>query len=55
MPGRWTLTATGSPLWRAARWTCPIDAAANDAGAKERKTTSGSSPSSWRMMSRTSA
>ena len=30
MPGRWTLTATRSPLWRTARWTWPIDAAAND-------------------------
>ena len=32
MPGRWTLTATDSPLWRTARWTWPIEAAANDSG-----------------------
>ena len=55
IPGRWILTATGSPLWRTARWTWPIDAAANDSGANELKTASGTSPSSCRTISRTSA
>ena len=35
MPGRWTLTATRSPLWRTARWTWPIDAAANETGSND--------------------
>ena len=41
MPGRWTLTATGSPLCRTARWTWPIEAAANDSWLNDRKTVSG--------------
>ena len=44
MPGRWTLTATGSPLCRTARWTWPIDAAANDSWLNDRKIVSGSAP-----------
>ena len=48
MPGRWTLTATGSPLCRTARWTWPIDAAANDSWLNDRKIVSGSAPSSSR-------
>ena len=55
MPGRWTLTATGSPLCSTARWTWPIDAAANDSCLNDRKTGSGSAPSSCRMISRTSS
>ena len=35
MRGRWTLTATCSPLCAIARWTWPIDAAANDSCATE--------------------
>ena len=50
MPGRWTLTATGSPLCRTARWTWPIEAAANEAWLNERKTVSGSAPSSSVMI-----
>ena len=38
MCGRWTLTATTSPLWRVARWTWPIDAAANDCRSNVAKT-----------------
>ena len=37
IPGRWTLTATASPLWRTARWTWPIEAAANDSWLNDRK------------------
>ena len=44
MPGRWTLTATGSPLCRTARWTWPIEAAANDSWLNDRKIVSGSAP-----------
>ncbi len=55
MPGRWTFTATGSPLCRTARWTWPIDAAANDSWLNDRKTVSGSAPSSAVMIERTSA
>ena len=55
IPGRWTFTATASPLWRTARWTWPIDAAANDSWLNDRKMTSGSAPSSWRTISRTSS
>ena len=44
MPGRWTLTATGSPLCRTARWTWPIEAAANDSWLNDWKTVSGSPP-----------
>ena len=47
MPGRWTFTATGSPLCRTARWTWPIEAAANDSWLNDWKTVSGSAPSSW--------
>ncbi len=28
MPGYWTLTATSTPSWVVARWTCPMEAAA---------------------------
>ena len=42
MPGRWTFTATASPLWRTARWTWPIEAAANDSWLNDRKMISGS-------------
>ena len=55
IPGRWTLTATGSPLCSTARWTCPIEAAANEACSNDWNTTSGSSPSSARTIWRTSA
>ena len=55
MRGRWTLTATRSPLRSVARWTCPIDAEANEAASNEANTTSGSAPSSWRMIARTSS
>ena len=48
IPGRWTFTATASPLCRTARWTWPIDAAANDSWLNDRKTVSGSAPSSSR-------
>ena len=37
MCGRWTLTATRSPLCRIARWTWPIDAAANDCRSNDRE------------------
>ncbi len=53
MPGRWTLTATCSPLGNTARWTWPIDAAANDSALNDWKTISGSPPSSLRMIPRT--
>ena len=46
MCGRWTLTATSSPLCSVARWTWPIDAAANDWCSNVANTTSGSAPSS---------
>ena len=55
IPGRWTLTATGSPLCRTARWTWPIEAAANDSWLNDRKMISGSAPSSWKMIARTSS
>ena len=55
IPGRWTLTATGSPLCRTARWTWPIEAAANDSWLNDWKIVSGSAPSSWRMIWRTSS
>ena len=44
IPGRWTLTATGSPLCRTARWTWPIEAAAKDSWLNDWKTVSGSAP-----------
>ncbi len=37
MPGRWTLTATASPLCRVARWTWPIEAAANESCSNDRE------------------
>ena len=55
MRGRWTLTATRSPLRSVARWTWPIDAEANAVASNEANTTSGSAPSSWRTMPRTSS
>ena len=55
IPGRWTLTATASPEWRTARWTWPIEAAANDSVSKDRKTSSGGPPSSRATISRTCA
>ncbi len=53
--GRWTLTATSSPLRSVARCTWPIDAAANDARSNDANTTSGSPPSSLLMIARTSS
>ena len=55
MRGRWTLTATGSPLRSVARWTWPIDADANALASNVANTTSGSAPSSLRMIARTSS
>ena len=46
IPGRWTLTATRSPVGRTARWTWPIEAAANDRSSNAAKTSSGGAPNS---------
>ena len=47
-PGYWTLTATGCPSRVTARWTWPIEAAANASSSNEAKTADGFSPSSER-------
>ena len=46
MPGRWTLTTTGSPDCRQARWVWPIEAAASGARSKLAKTDDTGAPSS---------
>ncbi len=45
IPGYWTLTATRLPSRRVARWTWPIEAAANASFSIEAKTCSGERPS----------
>ena len=47
-PGYWTLTATGRPSRVTARWTCPIEAAANASSSNSANTADGFSPSSSR-------
>ena len=49
-PGYWTFTATTSPSWVTARWTWPIDAEASGVSDHSAKTTSGSPPSSARII-----
>ncbi len=47
-PGYWTLTATARPSRVTARWTCPIEAAANASSSNSANTEAGFSPSSSR-------
>ena len=53
MSGRCTLTATGVPSCRVARWTWAVEAAANGSGSKVAYSSSGGAPSSSMMRSRT--
>jgi hypothetical protein len=50
MPGRWTFTATLSPDGSVARWTSPIDAAANGSGSTDAYTSAMSRPNSLRII-----